>query len=236
METLTKQFIQKQIGAEAYNPTPWKLSAGVGRMLIRFTKKQIDQSAQIRHGSLSLLVANPANPNDYSIEAAEVFAINEAQSFFKVGDLVLVNYAVFSQGRYKDRVKTASRRLETLADGSEIYYAYDGTDGYNDSDIYARVKAGQIEMCPGYVLLQTLREAKPKSIIYQPQAPVSKIKKAIIQSIHRRDAEEMDLSVDDHVLLEAEFLMEVRTDKVNLEIIKTKYLVGRYGKRPQESI
>lgn len=127
--------------------------AGAGKILIRITKEQREKSKYIG----SFYVPRPNNPNDFTVEIAAVESINNKQDFFSPGDKVLIDYGVFTVGKHQDRTKAKSRVVQVELNGDEIYWAYDGTDGFNESEVFGRIietsEAKQYELYKPWVLL-----------------------------------------------------------------------------------
>jgi hypothetical protein len=208
----------------------------IGKILIRFNTAQITDTKFMQYGSLKLLLAKPENPNDFSIEIGEVYAVNDKQQFFKAGDKAMVNCLVYSIGQY-DRVATPKRLVTTLEDGSQVYWAYDGTDGNNDSDLYGRFGRDGIEMFPGYLLV-----ANPPKPAYAKSGLLfvhSKVDRArpywtMILSVNPDDAKELDVAIKQKILVEGDITFTVKAPDQEYSIVKKRYLLLK--ENPQATV
>jgi hypothetical protein len=128
------------------------MNTSVGKMLILFRTAQIEKHDKIPFLDTGLVVATPENPNDFSLEVAEVYAVSKTQEFFKPGDKVLVDYTIFQQGKDKTRVKSRTRKFSDVPEG-ELYYAFDGGDNWNRTEVYAAFDGDSLRTHPTKVLI-----------------------------------------------------------------------------------
>lgn len=131
-----------------------------GKMLILFTHEQIAGHDKLPFLHTSLQIAMPENPNDFSIEVATVYAVSSMQCFFSPGDKVLVDYTIFQQAKDKTRVKSRTRKFGDVPEG-ELYYAFDGGDNWNRTEIYAKFgDGGKLLTHPTKVLINAPEKDK----------------------------------------------------------------------------
>lgn len=131
------------------------MRTSLGKALVFFSNEQIEGHDKI--GNMRLIIAKPQNPNDFSIETGVVHTINDVQKFFSPGDHVLVDYSIYQQGKFKDRVKSKTRFYSKTPDG-ELYWVFDGSDGWNLTEIFGkyRVEDGKytFDMLPQKILIE----------------------------------------------------------------------------------
>jgi len=110
-----------------------------GYILLFFSKKQLDSFNLINIiGDRQLVVADRFHPEEWSIEEATVYEVHESQQKLKKGQRVLIDYGIFSAGRYADERKAAElSRFVGWVDGGAVYYAYDDKHPYNVCEIFA---------------------------------------------------------------------------------------------------
>jgi hypothetical protein len=111
---------------------------GPGKIILQFTKEQLQKYNLIELvGDKQLIVSDRFYPDEWSIEEATVYAVHEGQTVLKPGQQVLIDYGIFSDGRY-GRKAARSRLIETLPDGSALYWAYDDLSS-NTCEIFATI-------------------------------------------------------------------------------------------------
>lgn len=99
-----------------------------------------------------LEIIDKFDPNRYSLEMATVYLVNTHNKYLKAGDKVLVDFCIFSAGRYEEMQMSKDSRFMMETDGKFIYWASDGTD-HNSTEIFGVIRDGEIFPAPGLVFI-----------------------------------------------------------------------------------
>lgn len=164
-----------------------------GKIFLKFTRQQIDK--HMMKGRI--IVVNPANPNDFSIERCEIYAVSDSHKFYKPGDKVLIDYNVFVMGKYKQgnmKGNVEVRELLRIGDDS-IYWAFDGMDGFNESEIFGRIDEEGFDIIEGQILKVEMTppmkdqqgKLQPGWILVDPPKTISQSKIIIWEVKDKRD-------------------------------------------------
>jgi hypothetical protein len=115
------------------NPQPFP-----GRIILKFTREQLMKHNLVELvGDKQIVISDRFFPDEWSIEEATVYAVSDEQTVLKPGQQVLIDYGIFSDGRY-GRKAARSRLIATLQDGGALYWAYDD-QSVNTCEIFATI-------------------------------------------------------------------------------------------------
>jgi co-chaperonin GroES (HSP10) len=219
------------------------MQAGIGKILIRFKKDKIErfEREQPKHltGGYGRIIVKDYKSFSYqvdvSIEIGEVAAINSQQKNLKVGDNVLLSYLIFINGRYDQKNNKWNliphNQIRYEPNGDEIYYANDGTDGFNSSDIYAKITAEGIEMLPGYIIINEPKKIERIGLIYLPdnykENRDDQAYWATVLNINPIDKKANDIEEGDRILCRGGFYYEIKASNQSIYIIRPRYILAK---------
>lgn len=193
------------------------MKAGKGKILIRFSRELIERFKKDEPKYLSMdtgrIIVKDYKSFSYDIdvsnEIGEVAAVNDQQRILKPGDTVFLSYLVFVAGRYQSRAnpkREPAQRLLIEPNGDEIFWCYDGTD-LNDSDIYARITGEEIEMMPGYILINEPQPIRQQGHILMPEDREQSYW-AVVLNVSPHDSQ--DFAQGDRILCRGGFYYEIK--------------------------
>lgn len=131
-----------------------------GKIILAFRRMQETQRNMLHLAAgIDIEVVDWFNPNQYSIEEAEVYETSAYQKDIRAGDNVIIDFTVFTAGLYKDKYKTASGTRQLYSDENiMLYWAHDDQDKINETEIFAITFATpngkQIFPRPGFVFIE----------------------------------------------------------------------------------
>lgn len=104
-----------------------------GKTIIRWTLEEIDKHNKVNFANgTEIEIYAKSDPNEYSLETAEV----AASMLYPLGTRVVVDYAIFTLGMYKDLQQTKTSRYLFEEGNHRYYWCYDGSSKQNESEIF----------------------------------------------------------------------------------------------------
>lgn len=190
-----------------------------------------------------IIIINPSNPNDFSIEKCEIYSVSSSQQYYKQGDTVIIDYTVFTVGKYKQGNMSGNvSTREAFKDGEDlIYWAYDGLDGFNESEIFGRIEADKIAMTPpmkdqldmmqpGWYLIEKPQVIKKSKIIFweekdkRDKPSFSKIVASYIYDVPHRLRS--NVVPGDEIVMAPDSSRPIYFDEKEYSVIKDIYVWG----------
>lgn len=217
-----------------------RITPNSGKIALRFKKELIVQFERDRPLDLSWgrIIIKEQKAFDYtvkaSVEIAEVIGVNAKQTFYRVGDTVLVSYLVFYDGRGKNARGNPIRFLHKYENGDELFFAYDGTDEWdNNTEIYAKLNADGLLVPPSLIMINEPRKNKKIGNFYLPPEYQKENREvafyATVENINPADSEKMKISVGQEIICAGGLTYEVvvgGAEKKSFYFINNKYVLA----------
>lgn len=220
---------------------------GTGKMLIRFKKELIDRyelekPRDLSWGRIILFAEKDFDLTvQVSVEIAQVESVVRGQKFFQPGDTVILNYLVFSAGRfavYKDNFgkrrwmqKFPERRVHTLENGDELFYAYDGSNNWDQTEIYGKITPEGIMPAPGLIMINPPKTVEKVGLIIMPEDTKEDRDESFfaeVLAIHPLDAEELQIEKGDEIICSGGLAYEIRASKeLSYYFIRAPYVLAK---------
>lgn len=171
------------------------------------------------------------DPNQFSIEIATVFATSKNETKYRVGDRVLIDFAIFTAGIQQKRFKTSARSRCIGNAGDDYYYWADR------NEIFAVAKGEQIVPNDDIILLkQTKKKPATEAWLFCGQEDDYEKKGSLYVS--KADQENTpyfatvfassipEIAADDEVYIAPGVAGKIKFEAKELEYIRLFFILG----------
>lgn len=194
-----------------------------GSCIVGFTAEQI-KTFDVRPSGIVLNTS--FHPDEHSIEEGIIVAVNDKQKELKRGDGVLVDYAIFSQGRHNDdRYKNEPSRCVHFDENWYFYMAYDDTHFLNSSEILALIdEKGKTRAFGDAVLVYPQKDTEALIKIVNSIGDLHDFQGtqwALVQSSPVKDIVEGDM-----ILCEKGFFITIYYRGTEIQYVNLPYIFG----------
>lgn len=200
-----------------------------GTAIIAFTAEQVKTYNIHLFGDKPFEINDFFHPEQHSIEEGMIYAVNDFQHELKPGDNVLIDYTIFSTGRYDgpERLRSESPRLIYNDDEYYLYWCYDDTHKLNASEIFAYISdEGAISAFGDAVIVDQIDETEGLIDIVlnvadiNLQLPTSRWAKVLASPVE-------EINAGDIILCEKGLCVGVKFRGIEKHYINLPYILGK---------
>lgn len=110
------------------------------RILVKITSEQLHKRNHIKlPDGKELEIVDNINPNNWSVEEAEIYSVPDGHTFFEKGDRVLIDFSVVTAGMYPEMQLTSVTRIVEKNEYYAIMWCYCGADESSTTEIHAKI-------------------------------------------------------------------------------------------------
>ena len=199
-----------------------------GVTIVGFTQDQVKGYKNISTRA-DLVVDDSFNPNEYSIEEAVVVATDPDQPYFKKGDSVLIDFAIFTAGKKPQFENVPGTRYVGTEGNYECYFSVDPLHPSDVSEIFARIsEEGKVTPIGDAVFIYP-DDNKDQFVktpdLYIPS--VSRAFKPFIAKVHAVPEDCVSMKEGDEILCEPGFNVRIKYRGMEMEYINYPYIIGK---------
>ena len=195
-----------------------------GKAIIAFTAEQVNTYNIKLVGDQEFIISDQWFPDQHSIEEAVIYAVSDTQKTLTPGDMVLVDYGIFSSGRHQN-VGNIESRLIYKNDEYHLYWCRDGQRGYDSSEILGFIDDyGHCKPFGEIVLIYPHEETEAMIEVISSMVDIHQWPGITFAIVHSSQVPE--INEGDIIACEKGIAPEIRFRGITLQYIALPYIIG----------